>query len=397
MNARAPGAAPCLAGLMSGTSADGVDGVLVVFADTPRPQVLAHVHRAFPAPLRTELVALNHPGLDELHRAAQAGTALAEVYAEVVEALLAQAGVEAGDVQALGAHGQTIRHQPAPRANAWGADTHRLTSPWPGYTRQILDAAWLAERTRIDVVCDFRSADVASGGQGAPLVPAAHDAWFAQDDRDVAVLNLGGMANLSLLPRRGHPARPPVLGFDCGPGNVLMDLWCSRHRGEAFDADGAWAAQGQVRPDLLTRMLAEPFFQLPPPKSTGRERFDGAWLTQWLAPDATRWPAGDVQATLAELTALTAAQALQRHAPSTVELLVCGGGALNSHVMRRLAHHLPGVRVSTTADHGLPVDQIEALAFAWLAKAFLEGMPGNLPSVTGARRPRRLGAFYPAT
>jgi anhydro-N-acetylmuramic acid kinase len=370
------------AGLMSGTSLDGVDGVLVHLADDRRPRCLAHVHHPFSDALRLELLALNAPGADELHRAALAANAIARLYAAVMQALLHAAGIGAPEVRAVGAHGQTVRHRPGEFDGT-------------GYTAQLLNGALLAELTGIDVVCDLRSRDVAAGGQGAPLVPAFHRAIFSADHEAVAVLNIGGIANLTLLP----PARADALGlvgFDCGPGNVLMDGWCETHTGHRFDEGGRWAASGRVDIALLRRLLTDSYFDRPPPKSTGRDLFHRAWLDQAMADVGADVEPADVQATLAELTALSAADALQRHAPATQRLLVCGGGAHNSHLMRRLAAHLPDLTVSSTDSAGVPADQVEAMAFAWLAQAFVERHPGNLPSVTGARGARVLGALHPA-
>jgi anhydro-N-acetylmuramic acid kinase len=363
-------------GLMSGTSLDGVDGVL---AEAPPGQLLqarAHVHRPFDAALRASLLYLNTTGPDEIHRGALAANALMRLYAEVVAQLLQAAGLNAGQVRAMGAHGQTVRHRPGEFDGT-------------GYTVQLINGALLAELTGIDVVCDFRSRDVAAGGQGAPLVPAFHAACFGRPDQDVAVLNVGGIANLTLLPAQG-----PVGGFDCGPGNVLMDLWCQRHRGQAFDADGAWASSGRVRPDLLAHWLDDPYFDLPPPKSTGRDLFHAGWLAARSDDDAN---SADVMATLAELTAASAVLALNRYAPRTKLMLVCGGGAHNRHLMNRLARLVgAGVTVQRTAEVGVPPDQVEALAFAWLAQRFVNREPGNLPAVTGGRGARLLGALYPA-
>lgn len=383
---------------MSGTSADGVDAVLACWRGEALPEVLGHVYLPFDALLRESVLSLNMRGDDELHRAAQVATRLASLYARAVEQLLQQAAWTPQQICALGAHGQTVRHQPIAKGTLTDGPGALAE---PGYTLQLLNAPWLAELTGIDVVCDFRSADVAVGGQGAPLVPAAHDSWFSRPDEDVAVLNIGGMANLSLLPRCNAAVSRQVLGFDTGPGNVLMDRWCQLHRGCAFDADGAWAATGKVIPQLLTQCAEHSFFEQAPPKSTGREAFDQTWLAQQLShhANATLMPASpdDVQATLAELTALTIAEALKRHGPATRHLLVCGGGARNAHLMRRLTTHLAGITVQTTAAYGLPVDQVEALAFAWLARAFVERVPGNMPSVTGARRAKVLGALHPAS
>ncbi|HSQ71491.1 MAG TPA: anhydro-N-acetylmuramic acid kinase [Rubrivivax sp.] len=366
-------------GLMSGTSLDGVDGVLARDdAGSGLPlKTAAHASVPMPETLRAELLALNRSGADELHRAALAANALSELYALTVARLLAAAGIASTQVSAIGAHGQTVRHRPQAFDGV-------------GYTLQLVNGALLAERTGIAVVCDFRSRDLAAGGQGAPLVPAFHAACFARPGADIAVLNLGGIANLSLLRASGE-----VLGFDCGPGNLLMDLWCRRHLGTAYDADGAWAAGGHVGAGLLERLLAEPFLALAPPKSTGRDLFDAGWLDDRLGP-APPSPQ-DVMATLAEFTARGAVDALRRHAPATHSLLVCGGGAFNSHLMTRLAQLLAGaMAVCSTGDAGLPPDQVEALAFAWLAKAHLERRSGNLPAVTGARAARVLGALYPA-
>ncbi|WP_295853656.1 anhydro-N-acetylmuramic acid kinase [uncultured Xylophilus sp.] len=380
----------CYIGLMSGTSLDGVDGVLVEIHDAPgaadaaRPRVLQHASRPFLDVLRQELLALNTAGEDELHRAALAGTALSQVYAEVVEALLAASSLPRTAVRAIGAHGQTVRHRP-------------LAFDGVGYTLQLQNPSLLAERCGIDVVADFRSRDVAAGGQGAPLVPAFHAAWFGRPDAAVAVLNIGGIANLSLLPPSGDPAGGPVGGYDCGPGNALLDHWCRLHTGAPYDADGAWAATGRVLPALREALwTGEPFFALPPPKSTGRDLFHPAWLAQRLAacPDAA--PA-DVQATLTELTVRAAAAGVSSYRNGSVEeLVVCGGGALNGQLMRGLAAALPGVVVRTSDAHGLPPLQVEATAFAWLAQRFMVRAPGNLPAVTGARGLRVLGALYPA-
>ncbi len=359
---------------MSGTSLDGVDGVLAQF-EGERTTVLAHRHRPFDPTLRAELLALNARGADELHRAALAANAVAEQYAPVVADLLQAAGVDRAAVRAVGAHGQTVRHRP----QDFGAT---------GYTLQLLNGALLAERCGVDVVCDFRSRDVAAGGQGAPLVPAFHAERFGRPGHSVAVLNLGGIANLTLLPATGA-----VRGFDCGPGNALMDHWVGKHQGQPFDAGGRWAAAGRVDAALLARLLSEPFFALPPPKSTGRDLFNADWLAPQLSAHGD--PA-DVMATLAELTVRAAAEALQRHAPATQALVVCGGGAFNDHLMARLAALLPGVKVASSAQAGVPPEQVEALAFAWLARAFCERRAGNLPAVTGAAGPRVLGALYPA-
>ncbi len=365
-------------GLMSGTSLDGVDGVLVAWSGSGHaPQVLAHVHQPFDAALAAELLSLNtRGGSDELHRAALAANAVARAYASVVSRLLEQSDSAPSSITAIAAHGQTVRHQPQLHDGV-------------GYTLQLLNPALLAECCGIDVVADLRSRDVAAGGQGAPLVPAFHRAMFGRDGQPLAVLNLGGIANLSLQGEDGT-----LLGFDCGPANALLDHWVQRHRGEPFDRDGRWAASGRVDAALLAELQAEPYFALPPPKSTGRDLFDAPWLAQRLAAHAPLAPP-DVQATLAELTAWACTRDLLAHRPDARELLVCGGGAFNTYLMARLAGRLPGVQVQSTAQRGLPPDQVEACAFAWLARAFLRREPASLPSVTGARGARVLGALYP--
>ncbi|MBT9597116.1 MAG: anhydro-N-acetylmuramic acid kinase [Vitreoscilla sp.] len=364
---------------MSGTSLDGVDGVVARFE--PAMAVLAHAHRPFPADLRGELLALNSRTDNELHRAALAANGLGRVQAEVVQALLLETGLGPRDMAAIGSHGQTLRHRPGEFDGT-------------GYTLQINQPALLAELTGMSVVADFRSRDVAAGGQGAPLVPGFHAQVFSRADAPRAVLNLGGIGNLTLLPASQDP-QGVVRGFDSGPGNALMDHWVQQHLGAPFDADGHWAAGGQPAPALLLALLDEPFLHRPPPKSTGRDLFNPEWLAQRLAAFSAVAPQ-DVQATLAEFTARAVADALQREAPGSADLLVCGGGALNSHLMARLAALMPGRPVRSTAAAGLPPLQVEATAFAWLARACLDGQAGNRPDATGARGPRVLGAVYPA-
>jgi anhydro-N-acetylmuramic acid kinase len=359
-------------GLMSGTSLDGVDGVLIDFAADDALRLRGHRHEPFLASLREELLALNTAGDDELHRAAVAAQGVARACASVVNALLFDTGETVRDVRAIGAHGQTVRHRPE-----------------RGYTIQLLGGASLAEMAGIDVVCDFRSRDVAAGGQGAPLAPAFHAAVFGSPTEARALLNWGGIANLTLL----APGAEPI-GFDCGPANALLDGWCQRHTGQPFDEDGRWAASGRVSEPLLSTLLAEAWLDLPPPKSTGRDLFNLDWLGARLA--GLEAAPADVQATLAAFTVETSAHHFERHLAAARQLFVCGGGARNGELMRRLATRLPGVTVETTAALGVPVDQVEAAAFAWLAREFVEGRPANRPAVTGARGPRRLGALYPA-
>ncbi|TFY99088.1 anhydro-N-acetylmuramic acid kinase [Ramlibacter humi] len=360
-------------GLMSGTSLDGVDGVVATFDSGVR--VLAHATAPFDPALRAELLALNKSGEDEIHRGELAANALMRVYAQVVHDLLRQSKLTAGDVRAIGAHGQTVRHRPQ-------------AFDGTGYTVQLAQPALLAELTGIDVAADFRTRDVAAGGQGAPLAPFFHRAMFGRASETLGVLNIGGISNLTLLRADGTQ-----LGFDCGPGNALMDSWCLRHQGQPFDRDGAWAAGGTPDQALLKSMLAEPYFASNPPKSTGRDLFHDEWLAGQLKSNVSPQ---DVQATLAELTAAAIAQDVKRHAADLPKLVVCGGGALNGHLMRRLQALLPGTRVLSSEEEGLPPLQVEAAAFAWLARQCVRREKLPLTSTTGARGARVLGALWPA-
>lgn len=357
------------AGLMSGTSLDGVDAVLLDLAG-PRPEVLGHTHRPFAPALRAELLALNAGAQDELGRAALCANHLAREYAAAVSDLLAGASIGRLALRAIGCHGQTIRHRPE-----------------AGYTLQIGNGALLAELTGVRVVADFRSRDVAAGGQGAPLAPAFHAQIFSSRAEHRIVLNLGGMANVTSLPAGGA-----VAGFDTGPGNCLMDLWAQEHLGAPRDEDGTWAAGAPADDALLAALLGEPYFRLPPPKSTGRDQFNRPWLERKLRAGLD---AQVVQATLLELTARSVAQAIRRHFADTRRLIVCGGGVRNGTLMARLAGLLQPIPVESSARHGLDPAHVEAAAFAWLAAQALGGHPGNLPAVTGARGPRVLGAIYP--
>jgi anhydro-N-acetylmuramic acid kinase len=363
-------------GLMSGTSLDGVDGVLVDFS-AHTPLVVHHASAPFPPHLRSELLSLNTSGADELHRAALAANALVRVYADITEELLAQSRVAREEVQAIGAHGQTVRHRPQEFDGT-------------GYTVQLCQPALLAELTRIDVAGDFRSRDVAAGGQGAPLAPFFHQAMFGRAGEAVGVLNIGGISNLTLLRADGS-----MIGFDCGPGNSLMDFMAEKHLGRAFDDEGQWAGSGRVIPDLLQAMLAQPYFAKAPPKSTGRDLFNLDWLAS-LTRAYSNAPAADIQATLAELTARACSADVLRHQPDLARLIVCGGGALNTHLMNRLRALLPGVSVASSADAGLPPLQVEATAFAWLARKTVRREKLELECTTGARGARVLGCIYPA-
>lgn len=367
-------------GLMSGTSLDGIDAVLAKIEASGETSLLDSVSIAFSPELRKALLDLQTPGPNEIHRENQAANALALAYADAVKQLLAQAKLSPTDISAIGAHGQTIRHQ---------ADlAHHLA-----YTHQTLNPALLAELTGIDVVADFRSRDLAAGGHGAPLVPAFHAQQFSTD-KNIAVLNLGGIANLTLLPKDGE-----VRGFDCGPGNMLMDAWIADQQGHAFDESGTWALQGKVNQALLSRMMADSFFAKAPPKSTGRDDFHLEWLQKQIGSDNTN--AEDVQATLLQLTVDSALQALEGYAPQTQTLVFCGGGARNIALLdlfKSRAEDLfkNSLEIVTSDALGIDPQLVEGLAFAWLAWAHKEKRPANLPAVTGAKGPRLLGACYPA-
>jgi anhydro-N-acetylmuramic acid kinase len=355
-------------GIMSGTSLDGVDAILVDWASN---RTIGFASTPFPAALRKDLLALCTPGQSEIARASVAGNQLARIYAETTKQLLRQTSTDAAEVKAIGCHGQTVRHHPE-----------------LGFTVQLQNPALLAELTTITVVADFRSRDIAAGGQGAPLVPAFHVGVFGDSNADRAIVNVGGIANITLLPRNGT-----VLGFDCGPGNILMDGWIQRHLAQDFDRGGAWAASGVVIPSLLESCLSDPFFSSPPPKSTGRERFNLQWLDTQLRDGHA---ANDVQATLLELTARGIADSLHERRSGVDAAYVCGGGAENSTLMLRLKALLPSIEVTKTDVLGIPAQQVEAAAFSWLARQAINRHPIDLRRVTGSSHPTVLGAIYPA-
>jgi anhydro-N-acetylmuramic acid kinase len=361
-------------GLISGTSMDGIDAVLLSFGERSVDIASAGMS-SYPEALREKLIgATRAPDTCTADVIGSLDHWVGECFRDAALGLLRAAGVELGSVRAVGSHGQTIRHRP---------DDERP------FTLQIGNADIIAKGTGIDCVADFRSADLALGGQGAPLVPPFHEWLFRSADVDRCVLNIGGIANITVLPA----APGPVRGFDTGPGNTLMDAWVRRHRNMAFDDGGRWAASGTTIPSLLETMLADPYFAKSPPKSTGFEYFNEAWLSRLVHDDADY---ADVQATLADLTATTIADAIGQHAPETRELLICGGGVHNRDLVRRLAERLGQVTLASTADFGLDPDHVEAAAFAWLAMRALNGEPGNAPEVTGATRKTVLGAIHRA-
>ncbi|WP_019624957.1 anhydro-N-acetylmuramic acid kinase [Thioalkalivibrio sp. ALJT] len=363
-------------GLMSGTSRDGIDAVLTESLGGGRMQVLDHLQLEFPDDLAAELATA---ATTTTLRYAQLGTLdakLGDLFGQAVLALLEQTGLPPATIRAIGSHGQTVHH--APDRN-------------PAFTWQIGDPFRIAEITGIDTVAQFRPRDIAAGGQGAPLACGFHAAQFASPDEARAVLNLGGIGNITWL----APGRA-VTGFDCGPANTLLDAWNRCHQGTAFDRNGNWARSGQPDPHLLARLLDDPFFERPPPKSTGPEYFSPAWLRARTGEALEQARPEDIQATLVELTITSVRRALQAvDIRPPARLLVCGGGALNTYLMERLQQTQTGTRVETTTGHGIPPQQVEGAAFAWLAARTLAGHTGNLPEVTGARGPRVLGCIIP--
>ena len=364
-------------GLISGTSADGIDAALVRFdgdATHARPELAFGRTYPWDPALRARLVELGQrTAMLTLDEVGELDVRIGRAFAQAAKAAIEASGVATADIAAIGSHGQTLRH--------------RAHGEIP-FTLQLGDPSTIAERCGLRVVADFRRRDVAAGGHGAPLVPAFHAATLHSDAEDRAALNLGGIANFTLLPASGA-----VRGFDTGPANGLMDAWCLRHSGQAYDTGGGFAAQGRIDEALLARLLDEPWFALPPPKSTGRDQFHLAWVESKLRGDEA--PA-DVQATLLALSVRTIADALRAAQPHTQRVIACGGGVHNPLLMAALAAAMPGSVVESSAMHGLDPDFVEAMAFAWLARETLAGRPGNLPAVTGAAGPRVLGAIYPS-
>lgn len=377
---KTPPVAPTLyyMGLMSGTSLDGIDAALIAIEPAAPPRLVATHAEPMPDILHSALLALCNAEKAGFAQLAFAENAFCHLQARAIKALLTQQQLSPSQISAIGSHGQTIEHAPLGHGDG------------PAYTLQLDNPSLLAELTGCTIVADFRRRDLAAGGQAAPLAPAFHQALFGRQHVEQLVLNLGGIANVTWLPRR---ADQPVLGFDTGPANVLLDAWFAEHQAGRFDQDGGWAKSGQVDKDLLAHFLDEPFFRQLPPRSTGRELFHLTWLKQRLSGEES--PA-DVQATLAELTAISVAEGIEQllpnHQPAT--LITCGGGAHNTYLMARLAHYLPNATFTSPAAYGWPEDWIEAGAFAWLAHQRLHHLPGNLPSVTGAQGPRVLGAVY---
>lgn len=359
-------------GLMSGTSLDGVDAALVTFNQAQQPQLLKTHFVAYPAELRTQILALQHPTANELETTALMGNTLAMLYADAVNALLASAQLAPSAITAIGCHGQTIRHRPE-----------------LGFTMQIGNAALLSELTGITVVSDFRSRDIAAGGQGAPLVPAFHRDVFGSNTHNRAIINIGGIANITYLSTAGD-----VFGFDSGPGNMLLDAWIKQHLDLDYDADGQWASTGNTIEPLLAAMLNEPYFTMAPPKSTGRDLFNTTWLNQHL--NHAHYAAHDVARTLVALGAHSIVDAVHQYCGQVDEIYLCGGGAKNKLLQSELQALMSSTPIATTEQLGMSVDWVEAIAFAWLAKQCISKQTANLPEVTGAQGLRILGAIYQA-
>lgn len=366
-------------GIMSGTSLDGID-VCLVDVQAKRFEVLATHFLAYPATIKTPLLTLHTPSHNELEQTQLVANQLAKLYAEAVNELLEKQQLQPAQIIAIGCHGQTIRHKP-------------IVNHDVGFTLQIGNAALLAELTQITVVSDFRSRDIAAGGQGAPLVPAFHQAIFSHPKKSRAIINIGGIANITYLPKASDQ-QSFVLGFDSGPGNMLIDAWTKQHLHQDYDTDGAWAKTGKVNDALLQQMLNEPFFVATPPKSTGRDLFNDDWLKQHLFK--SNLSPQDVARSLTAFTANTIADALINFCPPVDEVYLCGGGARNSLLVSELRHKLPNILIEPTDALGVGVDWVEAAAFAWLAHQTMEHLPGNLPAVTGAKGQRILGAIYQA-
>lgn len=362
-------------GLMSGTSMDGIDAALVDFSTTRTHLVTTHTEHYPPSLTKSivDAVALVDPRTADL---AALDADIGRCFAEAANKLLEKSGFKTSDIRAIGSHGQTIRHEPD------------RTDP---YSMQLGNADIIADKTRIDVVADFRRRDIEAGGQGAPLVPAFHKAIFATAGENRAILNIGGIANLTILP--ADPTQP-VTGFDTGPGNTLMDNWVRQHLQADMDIDGEWAASGTIDTGTLQKLLEDPYFRKPPPKSTGLDYFNSDWLTDKTGILSTTHE--DMQATLCALTAATIADAIKQQAANTRRVLVCGGGIHNRTLMRGIKERLTGILVESTSQHSIDPDWVEAMAFAWLAKQKLESTPGNIPEVTGANHRVVLGSLHPA-
>jgi anhydro-N-acetylmuramic acid kinase len=362
-------------GLMSGTSMDGIDAALVEFSDTGM-QLRATYQQPWPASLQQQLRALTRSAHTSLHSFGQADSECGEQFALASLSLLQKAGLTSDQIEAIGSHGQTLYHSP-----------HSS----PAFTIQIGDPNRIVQLTGITTIADFRRRDIASGGQGAPLVPAFHQAIFQRQESARVILNIGGISNITLLPAQQRP----VIGFDTGPGNCLLDYWVNKHSDQTYDKDGVWAANGSLHQPLLDALLDDDYFRQAPPKSTGTEYFSPQWLESRLN-NFYPIPAADVQATLVALTAHSIADMIRQHATACDSVLVCGGGVHNSCLMQQIGKQLPGVSVASTETAGVDPDWVEAQAFAWLARETLAQRPGNLPSATGASEPVILGGIYPA-
>ena len=359
---------------MSGTSADGIDAILLGL-DSNQFEIVDFISIPMPLSVRREVLSLIHDDSNALNRAYQLSSTLSLLYSQAVNTLTNRN--TSLTIRAIGCHGQTLRHFP---------------NETPAFSIQIVNGAQLAQSTNITTIVDFRSADICAGGQGAPLAPGFHQMAFASIEENRGVLNLGGIANLTFLP---NDTSTPVTGFDSGPANTLLDLWAARYLDTNYDVNGEWSQSGQINTELLQRLLYDPYFSLAPPKSTGREYFNDQWLKSILA-DFSELQPNDVQATLVELTAISIANDIKAYLPNIKRLIICGGGTRNTHLVERIKFRTSPLVVETSKTYEIGVDQVEAAAFAWLAYQRIHNLPGNIPSVTGANEKCILGAIYEA-
>jgi anhydro-N-acetylmuramic acid kinase len=385
-------------GLMSGTSADAIDGVIICI-DQHQISLVKTLTLPIPEAIKSMIFCLAISGENEIEKIRYLDYELAQLFSTISLKLCQESNISTNHIRAIGSHGQTIRHYPpdhkSPAQQQYPAcnESFNTDASKQGYTLQIGDPNIIVQQTGITTVTDFRRRDIAAGGHGAPLAPAFHSAFFASAKQNRIILNTGGIANITYLPASNHPTNNEVIGFDTGPANGLMDAWCQLHLQQHYDESGQWAASGAIDQELLKALLKHPYFALPPPKSTGRETFNISWVNRVLATQNRVISAEDVQATLTELTVETITTEINK-IDSNADVYICGGGAHNSYFCERLRHHLSNNKLSSTEVLGIHPDWVEAAAFAWLAKRAIDKLPGNLPSVTGAREEVISGGIY---